>query len=138
MLKGIVVKIPSDNTIVEALQTFVENIGLVAGVDAEDVTGLSIAVMEVVKNAMEHGNGGDHSKLVTIYIDVYSGRLQFLVDDCGTWQPDDALGHEPGEGEALISSRGRGVLIARNLARWLDYGLNPEGKTRATLIWPLS
>ncbi len=138
MLKGIVLKIPSDDTIVEAVQIFVEKIGLTAGVNEEDVTGLSIAVMEVVKNAMEHGNGGDPRKLVTIYVDVYSGRLQFIIDDCGSWQPDADLGHEPGEGEALINSRGRGVLIARNLARWLDYGLNPEGKTRATLIWPLS
>ncbi len=138
MLKGIVLKIPSDNSIVESVQIFVEKIGLTAGVSEEDVTGLSIAVMEVVKNAMEHGNGGDIRKHVTIHIDVFSGRLQFLIDDCGTWQPEADLGHEPGEGEALISSRGRGVLIARNLARWLDYGLNPEGKTRATLIWPLS
>lgn len=138
MLKGIVLKIPSDDIIVEAVQIFVEKIGLAAGVNEEDVTGLSIAVMEVVKNAMEHGNGGDPKKQVTIYIDVYPGRLQVQVDDCGSWQPDADLGHKPGEGEALISSRGRGVLIARNLARWLDYGLNPEGKTRATLIWPLS
>lgn len=138
MLKGIILKIPSDDTIVESVQTFVEKIGIASGVSEEDVTGLSISVMEVVKNAMEHGNGGDPGKLVTIYIDVYSGRIQFMVDDCGSWQPKADLGHEPGEGEALISSRGRGVLIARNLARWLDYGLNPEGKTRATLIWPLS
>ncbi len=138
MLKGIILKIPSDDTIVESVQTFVEKIGIASGVSEEDVTGLSISVMEVVKNAMEHGNGGDSSKLVTIYIDVYSGRIQFMVDDCGSWQPEADLGHEPGEGDALISSRGRGVLIARNLARWLDYGLNPEGKTRATLIWPLS
>ena len=138
MLKGIVLKIPSDDTIVESVQTFVEKIGLVAGVSEEDVTGLSIAVMEVVKNAMEHGNGRDPRKLVTIYVDVYSGRLQFIVDDCGSWQPDAHMGHVPGEGKALISDRGRGVLIARNLARWLDYGLNPEGKTRATLIWPLT
>lgn len=138
MLKGIVLRIPSDNTIVESVQTFVEKIGIASGVSEEDVTGLSISVMEVVKNAMEHGNGGDPGKLVTIYIDVYSGRIQFMIDDCGSWQPEADLGHDPGEGEALVSSRGRGVLIARNLARWLDYGLNPEGKTRATLIWPLS
>ncbi|MCK5786512.1 MAG: ATP-binding protein [Candidatus Sabulitectum sp.] len=137
MLKGIVLRVPSEDSVVETVQTFVEKIGLAAGVSEEDATSLSIAVMEVVKNGMEHGNGGDPKKHVTIYIDVYPGRIQFQVDDCGTWQPKADLGHEPGEGEELISSRGRGVLIARNLARWLDYGLNPEGKTRATLIWPL-
>ena len=137
MLKGIVLRVPSEDSVVETVQTFVEKIGLAAGVSEEDATSLSIAVMEVVKNGMEHGNGGDPRKHVTIYIDVYPGRIQFQVDDCGTWLPGADLGHEPGEGEELISSRGRGVLIARNLARWLDYGLNPEGNTRATLIWPL-
>lgn len=138
MLKGIVLTIPGDERLLETVQIFVEKIGLSAGVDEEDVTSLSIAVMEVVKNGMEHGNGGDPDKFVTLHIDAYPGRLQFQVDDCGTWQPDPELGQEPDEGEALMSSRGRGVLIARNLARWLDYGLNPEGNTRATLIWPLS
>lgn len=138
MLKGIVLRIPGDESLLETVQVFVEKIGVSAGVSEDEVTSLSIAVMEVVKNGMEHGNGGDPKKYVTIAIDVYPGRLQFQVDDCGSWQPDADLGHRPGEGEQLISSRGRGVLIARNLARWLDYGLSPEGKTRATLIWPLS
>lgn len=138
MLKGVVLKVPSDESLLETIQVFVEKIGLTAGVGDDEVTSLSISVMEVVKNGMEHGNGGDPKKSVTISIDAFPGRLQFQVDDCGNWQPDADLGHKPGEGEALISSRGRGVLIARNLARWLDYGLSPEGNTRATLIWPLN
>jgi len=138
LLKGIVLKVPGDTEVFEPTQVFVEKIGLAAGVEEEDVTSLSIAVMEVVKNGMEHGNGGDPKKIVTIYIDAFPGRLQFQIDDCGSWQPDADLGQEPEEGEALISTRGRGVLIARNLARWLDFGLNSEGKTRATLIWPLN
>jgi len=138
LLKGVVLTVPSDENLLETIQVFIEKIGLTAGVSEEDVTSLSIAVMEVVKNGMEHGNGGDTGKTVTINIDAFPGRLQFLVDDCGSWQPDSELGHKPGEGEALISTRGRGVLIARNLARWLDFGLSPEGKTRATLIWPLN
>lgn len=138
MLKGIVLTVPSDEQLLETIQVFIEKIGLIAGINEDDVTSLSIAVMEVVKNGMEHGNGGDPRKTVTISIDAFPGRLQFHVDDCGSWQPDAELGHKPGEGEELISSRGRGVLIARNLARWLDYGLSPQGNTRVTLIWPLN
>ena len=137
MLKGIVLKVPSDERLLETIQVFVEKVGITAGIGEEDVTSLSISVMELVKNGMEHGNGGDPKKTVTLSIDSFPGRLQFLIDDCGSWQPDAELGHKPGEGEELISSRGRGVLIARNLARWLDFGLSPQGKTRATLIWPL-
>ncbi|HPF33375.1 MAG TPA: ATP-binding protein [Candidatus Sabulitectum sp.] len=138
MLKGVILTVPSDERLLETIQVFVEKIGLTAGVDEEEVTSLSIAVMEIVKNGMEHGNGGDPGKTVTISIDAFPGRLQFQVDDCGSWQPDAELGHKPGEGEELISCRGRGVLIARNLARWLDFGLSPQGNTRATLIWPLN
>lgn len=138
MLKGIVLKVPSDPCLLETVQVFIEKVGEAAGVDREDVTSLSIAVMELVKNGIEHGNGGDPEKSVTISVDAFPGRLQFQVEDCGSWQPDAELGHKPGEGEALISSRGRGVLIARNLARWLDFSLNPHGNTRATLIWPLN
>jgi anti-sigma regulatory factor (Ser/Thr protein kinase) len=138
LLKGVVLTVPSDERLLETIQVFVEKIGLTAGVDEEEVTSLSIAVMEIVKNGMEHGNGGDPGKTVTISIDAFPGRLQFQVDDCGSWQPDAELGHKPGEGEELISCRGRGVLIARNLARWLDFGLSPQGNTRATLIWPLN
>lgn len=138
MLKGVVLTVPSDERLLETIQVFVEKIGLTAGVDEEEVTSLSIAVMEIVKNGMEHGNGGDPGKTVTISIDAFPGRLQFQVDDCGSWQPDAELGHKPDEGEELISCRGRGVLIARNLARWLDFGLSPQGNTRATLIWPLN
>jgi anti-sigma regulatory factor (Ser/Thr protein kinase) len=138
LLKGILLRVPSDERLLETIQVFVEKVGLIAGVGKDEVTSLSIAVMEVVKNGMEHGNGGDPSKPVSISIDSFPGRLQFQVEDCGSWQPDSDLGHRPGEGEDLISSRGRGVLIARNLARWLDFGLSPEGRTRATLIWPLN
>lgn len=138
MLKGVALTVPSTESLLETIQVFVEKIGLVAGVNEEDVTSLSIAVMEIVKNGMEHGNGGDPQKTVTISIDAFPGRLQFQIEDCGNWQPDTDLGYKPGEGEALISSRGRGVLIARNLARWLDFGLSPDGNTRATLIWPLN
>ncbi len=138
MLKGITLTIPSDESLLETIQVFIEKVGCTAGVSKDDVTSLSIAVMEVVKNGMEHGNQGDPEKSVTISIDAFPGRLQFLIDDCGSWKPDSELGHRPGEGEDLMSTRGRGVLIARNLSRWLDYSLNPEGKTRATLIWPLN
>ena len=138
MLKGVILKVPSDESLLETIQVFVEKIGLNAGVGDDEVTSLSIAVMEVVKNGMEHGNGSDLKKSVTISIDAFPGRLQFQVEDCGHWLPDSELGHKPGEGEELISTRGRGVLIARNLARWLDFDLSPEGNTRATLIWPLN
>ena len=137
-MRGIQIRLPSEFSVLEPLQIFIEGIGAAAGVEEDELSSLSISVIELVKNGMEHGNGGDVDKMVTISVDAYDSRIRILIDDEGTWTPENAPGFTPGEGEELLSTRGRGVLIARNLARWVDYGLTPEGKTRVTLIWPLS
>jgi len=137
-VQGIQIRLPSEFSVLEPLQLFIEGIGEAAGVEEEDLSSLSISVIELVKNGIEHGNGSDPSKMVTISIDAFESRIRFLIDDEGTWIPENAPGFDPGEGDELLSCRGRGVLIARNLARWVEYGLTPDGRTRATLIWPLN
>lgn len=138
MLKGISLTVPSDERMLETVQVFVESVGMAAGVIPDDLTSLSIAVMELVRNGMKHGNLMDPGKPLTVSIDVLPGRLSFQIEDTGCWQPGPDLGHRPGEGAELLDVRGRGILIARNLAKWIEFDLNPEGNTRATLIWPLT
>jgi len=130
--------IPSVEAFLEPLQIFVEKVGSVAGVEEDELTSLSIAVLELVKNAMEHGNGMCADKPVRIELEVLPGRLNIRVTDTGTWKPECDLGYQPGEGEQLFSDRGRGILIARNLARWVEFGLSEEGNTRVSLTWPLT
>jgi serine/threonine-protein kinase RsbW len=132
------IRLPSDPSVLEPLQQMIEAVGKSAEVEEDDLSSLSIAVVELAKNAMEHGNKNDSEKLVTISIDIFPNRIRFLIDDEGVWEPEKALGFNPGEGEELLSTRGRGILIARNLAKWVEFGLTPEGKTRVTLIWPLT
>ncbi|MBN1433935.1 ATP-binding protein [Candidatus Fermentibacterales bacterium] len=131
-------RIPSDHRFLEPAQVLIERIGRIAGVEEDELTSLSIAVMELVKNGMEHGNGLDPEKRVSIAMEALPGRVVVEVEDEGSWVPAEGIGLEPAEGEALMADRGRGILIARNLARWLDFSLSPEGRTRVTLIWPLS
>jgi anti-sigma regulatory factor (Ser/Thr protein kinase) len=130
--------VPSVETFLEPVQVIVERIGAIAGVEEDELTSLSIAVLELVKNGMEHGNRMDPDTLLSIQFDILPGRLQIQVDDQGNWTPCEEIGFKPGEGEQLQSCRGRGILIARNLARWIEFGRTPEGKTRATLVWPLT
>ncbi|MCK5065569.1 MAG: ATP-binding protein [Candidatus Fermentibacteraceae bacterium] len=137
-MREIEIRLPSELSVLEPLQVFVESIGKYAGVEEDELSSLSVSVVELVKNAMEHGNGNDPEKIVTVTIDTFQSRIRFFIDDEGTWEPDPAPGFDPGEGVELLSNRGRGVLIARNLARWVDFGLTPEGKTRVKLIWPLT
>jgi len=137
-LSPISLAVPSIETFLEPVQIFVEKVGLAAGVEEDELTSLSIAVLELVKNGMEHGNGMNADKQVRVDFEVLPGRLQVRVSDTGSWKPDCDLGYQPGEGEKLFCDRGRGVLIARNLARWVEFGLDEEGNTRVTLTWPLT
>ena len=137
-MRPIEIRLPSDSSVLEPLQQIVEAIGRSAEVEEDDLSSLSVAVVELAKNAMEHGNGNDPEKTVTISFNIFPNRIRFLIDDEGSWEPEKALGFNPGEGEELLLTRGRGILIARNLAKWVEFGLTPEGKTRITLIWPLT
>jgi serine/threonine-protein kinase RsbW len=132
------IRFPSDESVLETLQQIIEAVGRSAEVEEDELSSLSVAVIELVKNAMEHGNRKDPEKMVTISFNIFPNRIRFMIDDEGTWEPEKALGFNPGEGDELLSTRGRGILIARNLAKWVEFGLNPEGKTRVTLIWPLN
>ncbi|MBN2587870.1 MAG: ATP-binding protein [Candidatus Fermentibacteraceae bacterium] len=129
---------PSDASVLEPVQQIIEAIGRSADVEEDELSSLSVAVVELVKNAMEHGNQNDPDKMVKVSFNIFPNRIRFMIDDEGTWEPEKALGFNPGEGDELLSTRGRGILIARNLAKWVEFGLTPEGRTRVTLIWPLT
>ena len=132
------IRLPSDTSVLEPLQLIIEAVGKSAKVEVDDLSLLSVSVVELAKNAMEHGNKNDPEKTVTVSFNIFPNRIRFMIDDEGSWEPEKALGFKPGEGEELLLTRGRGVLIARNLAKWVEFGLTPEGKTRVTLIWPLN
>ncbi|NOQ21560.1 MAG: hypothetical protein GQ565_02760 [Candidatus Aegiribacteria sp.] len=137
-MRPIEIRLPSEISVLEPLQLIIEAIGRSAEVEEDDLSLLSVAVVELAKNAMEHGNKNDPEKMVTISFNFFPNRIRFMIDDEGSWEPEKALGFKPGEGKELLLTRGRGVLIARNLAKWVEFGLTPEGKTRVTLIWPLT
>ncbi|MBN2608957.1 MAG: ATP-binding protein [Candidatus Fermentibacteraceae bacterium] len=137
-MRPIEMSFPSDASVLEPVQQIIEAIGRSADVEEDELSSLSVAVVELVKNAMEHGNQNDPDKMVKVSFNIFPNRIRFMIDDEGTWEPEKALGFNPGEGDELLSTRGRGILIARNLAKWVEFGLTPEGRTRVTLIWPLT
>ncbi len=138
IVHSIEIRLPSDPSVLETLQLLIEAVGRSAKVEEDDLSLLSVSVVELAKNGMEHGNRNDPEKIVTVSFNIFPNRIRFMIDDEGSWEPEKALGFNPGEGKELLQTRGRGVLIARNLAKWVEFGLTPEGKTRVTLIWPLN
>lgn len=87
---------------------------------------LSLILDEAIVNAMEHGNGWDPEKNVTVKIYMKDLELQILVEDEGSgfnyndldsidlkWQPDSKL-----------NIRGRGIFLLKQLCdiEWINKG----------------
>lgn len=76
---------------------------------------LVLALHEAVANAIEHGNGGDPEKRVTLSIHLGPATALVLVGDEGDGFDLDA--YQPPEG--ITSERGRGVTLLRATTRSL-------------------
>ena len=67
-MREIEIRLPSELSVLEPLQVFIESIGKYAGVEEDELFSLSVSVIELVKNGMEHGNCNDPEKKITITI----------------------------------------------------------------------
>jgi serine/threonine-protein kinase RsbW len=81
----------------------------------EDLNQVSIAAIEAVSNAIEHGNRYDAKEPVLIEMRVGRNRLQITVADTGTGFDENRLvmmSPNPKDPE-FLGSRGRGIFIMR-------------------------
>jgi len=106
-VRGIQIRLPSEFAVLEPLQIFIEGIGAATGVEEDELSSLSISVIELVKNGMEHGNGSDPQKMVTISVDSFDSRIRFFIDDEGTWAPENAPGFKPGGRRGAALNQGQ-------------------------------
>ena len=75
------IRLPTDASVLEPLQQIIEAIGRSAEIEEDELSSLSVAVVELVKNAMEHGNKNDPEKIVTVSFNILPNRIRFLIDD---------------------------------------------------------
>ncbi|HSV97811.1 MAG TPA: ATP-binding protein [Spirochaetota bacterium] len=81
---------------------------------------LHLVIDEAVTNAMEHGNGWDPAKKVTVVVSHAAGRLRIAIgDEGGGFRPDACT---PATG--TLKNRGRGLSLMRHFCEtaWNDKG----------------
>jgi anti-sigma regulatory factor (Ser/Thr protein kinase) len=93
---------------------------------------IMIAVNEVVKNAILHGNNCDQSKMVRITCICNTSIFRIHVCDNGTgFNPESVA--DPRNPDNLLKEHGRGLLMINFLMDEVDFEITEEG-TRVTLV----
>ena len=95
--------------------------GLIEALAEEDLINeavfgnVMVAITEAVLNAMNHGNGNDPSKMVTIKLFIEKETLSIEVSDEGPGFDYENL-PDPTAPENLEKTSGRGIFIIQNLS----------------------
>jgi serine/threonine-protein kinase RsbW len=86
-----------------------------AGFDEDEQYKLSMAVREVLINALEHGNRGDLNKPIGLGFSLLNDRLVVEVHDEGKGF-DISQVPDPRQDECLLKTSGRGLFLVRCFA----------------------
>lgn len=81
---------------------------------------IKLALSEAITNAMEHGNGWDPAKLVTVSVEVNPGFLQASIEDQGDGFDYQSL-PDPTQPSLMLSERGRGVFLMHAIMDKVTY-----------------
>ena len=121
---------PSEIRLIDLVHTASEKMAELAGFDADESLNVGLAVREAVINAIVHGNGQDPNLEVDIKLSVGEQGLEARVRDQGSgFDPDSAA--DPTEGENLLRTSGRGLLLIR---AFVDDVVFRPGPARGTEI----
>jgi serine/threonine-protein kinase RsbW len=124
--------IPSEVTLVDVAHAATEKMAELAGFDAEGALNLGLAVREAVINAMLHGNGQDPALDTNLTLSVLSDGLQARVRDHGSgFDPDNTP--DPTEGDNLLRTSGRGLLLIRAFVDDVEFESAADGGTVITM-----
>ena len=102
----------SEVRLIDLIHTAAEKMAHIAGFDADDALNVGIAVREGAINAIVHGNGSDPKLEVHVTLTANDdGFFAHITDEGDGFDPDAAP--DPTQGDALLASSGRGLLLMR-------------------------
>lgn len=119
--------------ILEPIQSFVDRLAAVGGLDEDGVHDLSVSVRECVVNALKHGNKLDPAKRVTVTFGLAPGAVEVWIQDQGAGFNPDAVPDATAP-ENLLNAAGRGLFFMRAFMSEVEYMFPPEGGTIVRLM----
>jgi anti-sigma regulatory factor (Ser/Thr protein kinase) len=100
-----------------------------------DLSAVELALHEALVNAISHGNQESISKAVRVTLARRSnGGVVLVVKDCG--DGFDANKVPDPLGDRLLSERGRGIFLMRQLVAWVDFAYDQGTEVRLWLTPP--
>ncbi len=118
--------IPSDPDQIRIVEAEAEKIAKLAGLSEDEQESLSIAITEVVANAIIHGNKKDIKKQVNLEFRISKSKLFISIEDEGRGFDPHGIA-DPLAPENLYKDSGRGVFIVRTLMDDVQYYFGERG-----------
>jgi serine/threonine-protein kinase RsbW len=107
--------IPSETAALHKVEQFIEEISDQYNIFSTYYANILMAVTEAVKNAMQHGNGWDASKKVSISFESSESGLLFTVTDEGKGFDFNAV-PDPTDPETEYETAGTGIFLIKSLS----------------------
>jgi serine/threonine-protein kinase RsbW len=109
------IKIPSDMSNIFRAENLIENLSEKLGLGVEVFGNISVAIVEAVSNAIQHGNQNDITKIVLLEYAIKENLLSFSIKDEGSGFDIDNV-PDPTLPENIENIKGRGLFLIRHLA----------------------
>ncbi len=117
---------PSSVEYLEKVESMSSEIAQEAGFNESLIDDISIALTELVNNAIHHGNQDDKAKKVTVNFYVYSDHIVIGIRDEGQgFKPDEI--NDPLHPDNIMSESGRGIYLVKALMDSLEYQITENG-----------
>ena len=122
---------PSDVEYLEKIEKTSAKIASAAGFDESTVDDISIALTELVNNAIHHGNKNDANKTVTVSFEVDDKKISISISDQGKGFSPNSVS-DPIHPDNLMADNGRGIYLVKALMDEVDYNISETG-TKVTI-----
>jgi serine/threonine-protein kinase RsbW len=125
--------IPSEIKLVDLVHAASEKMAELAGFDSDESLNVGLAVREAVINAIIHGNKEDPDLEVDLTLTAGSQGLTARILDQGNGF-DPAATPSPTEGDNLLRTTGRGLLLIKAFVDEVDFRRGQGGGMEITLV----
>lgn len=117
---------PSDVEYLDKIEKVSTKFTTGIGFNESDVDDISIALTELVNNAIHHGNKNDKSKKVTVIFKFEDNCLSVKISDEGSGFKLDNI-NDPLHPDNIMAESGRGLYLVKALMDSVDFNINQSG-----------